>query len=101
MEHPYRLYIGGEWCESSSRRLTPVRNPATEEIVREVPYGGAADCTAAIDAASHAFRSWADRTPYERAAVLKRAADSIRANADALARTTVLESGKPFMQARG
>src|SRR5205814_1522164 len=40
------------------------------------------------------------RTPYDRGAILKRAADLIRAQADCLARTTVLESGKPVAQAR-
>jgi acyl-CoA reductase-like NAD-dependent aldehyde dehydrogenase len=43
-----------------SHNLT-VLDPATEEVVREVPYGAAADCRAAIDAAQRAFSSWAGR----------------------------------------
>ncbi|MBZ5559893.1 MAG: NAD-dependent succinate-semialdehyde dehydrogenase [Acidobacteriia bacterium] len=101
MEYSYKLLIGGEWCDASSGRTKAVVNPATEESVREIPYGAAADCQAAIDAAARAFGAWAGRTPYERGAILKRAADLIRAQADTLARTTVLESGKPFVQARG
>ncbi len=69
--------------------------------MRPLPFGGAADCRAAIDAAAAAFPAWAGRTPYERGAILKRAADLIRERADALAHTTVLESGKPQVQARG
>ena len=77
-------------------------NPATEEVIRDVPYGSGADCRAAIDAARAGVSpAGPDRTPYERGAILKRAADLIRAKADDLARTTVLESGKPFVQARG
>src|SRR5262245_60328431 len=101
MEQPHQLYIDGEWSESLSRRTSDVRNPATEEAVRTVAYGSAPDCQAAIDAAARAFRAWADRTPYDRGAILKRAADLIRSNADRLAHTTVLESGKPLLQARG
>jgi succinate-semialdehyde dehydrogenase len=97
----YRQLIGGEWREASNGRTWDVLNPATEEPVRTVPFGTADDCRAAIDAAHRAFRGWADRTPYERATVLKRAADLMRARADGLGRTTVLESGKPFVQGRG
>src|SRR5437588_561185 len=97
----YKQLIGGEWCDASSGRTKSVLNPATEEPVREVPYGAAADCKSAIEAAAGAFPSWARKTPYERGAILKRAADLMRARADDIARTTVLESGKPLVQARG
>ena len=97
----YKQLIGGEWCGASNGRTKGVLNPATEEVVREVPYGGAADCQSAIEAAAAAFPSWAQKTPYERGAILKRAADLMRVRADSIARTTVLESGKPMVQARG
>src|SRR5437762_10434345 len=97
----YKQLIGGEWCDASNGRTKSVLNPATEEVVRDVPYGAAADCRSAIEAAAGAFPSWARKTPYERGAILKRAADLMRVRADDIARTTVLESGKPFVQARG
>ena len=101
MEREYKQLIGGEWCGAASHRTKSVVNPATEEPIAELPYGAADDCRAAIDAAQAAFGAWAARTPYERGAILKRAADAMRAHADDLARTTVLESGKPLAQARG
>src|SRR5579885_1109646 len=101
MARDYRLFIGGEWCAASNGRTKPVVNPATEESLLDLAYGGETACRAAIDAAQAAFGPWASRTPYERGAMLKRAADAIRAGADDLARTTVLESGKPLAQARG
>lgn len=100
MEYIYKQLIDGEWCDASSGGVWEVRNPATEDIVRTVPYGGADDCRSAIDAAQRAFRSWADRTPYDRGAILARAADLMRERAAELARTTVVESGKPLEQAR-
>jgi succinate-semialdehyde dehydrogenase / glutarate-semialdehyde dehydrogenase len=93
--------IGGRWCDAASGRTRSVVNPATEEPVFDVTYGDAVDCRAAVDAARAAFADWSRRTPYDRGAILKRAADLIRARADDLARTTVLESGKPIAQARG
>src|SRR6185436_1557415 len=101
MEFSYKQLIGGEWRDASSGGTATVINPATEDVVREVPYGAAADCHDAIEAARRAFSGWAGRTPYDRGAILKRTADLIRAEADRLARTTVLESGKPLAQARG
>ncbi len=95
----YRQLIGGEWCDASNGGTRAVIDPATEEVVREVPYGGAADCRAAIEAAQRAFSPWAEATPYEHGAILKRTADLIRARVDQLARTTVMESGKPLAQA--
>jgi succinate-semialdehyde dehydrogenase len=97
----YKQFIGGEWQDASNGGTWAVLNPATEEIVRTVPFGTGADCHEAIDRAAAAFHGWAARTPYERGAILKAAADLMRARADDLARTTVLESGKPFVQAKG
>ena len=101
MTYTYKQYIGGEWREAANGATWDVVNPATEEVVRTVPFGPGADCQAAIDAAAVAFHAWAGRTAYDRGALLKSAADMMRARADDLARTTVLESGKPFVQAKG
>lgn len=97
----YRQHIGGEWVDASNGGVWDVLDPATEEVVRAVPYGTGADCTRAIDAASGAAGAWGAATAYERAAILDRAAALMRASLDELARTTVLESGKPLVQARG
>jgi succinate-semialdehyde dehydrogenase len=99
MEWIHKQLIDGQWCDASNGNTIPVVDPATEDVVREVPFGAAEDCRAAIDAARRAFSTWSRRTAYDRGAVLKRAADKIRADAPQLARTTVVESGKPLAQA--
>jgi acyl-CoA reductase-like NAD-dependent aldehyde dehydrogenase len=99
--YTYKQYIGGEWRDAAGGGTRDVVNPATEEVVRAVPFGGGDDCRAAIDAAAAALPAWAGRTAYERGAVLRTAADLMRARAADLARTTVLECGKPVVQARG
>jgi len=101
MTFTYQQYIDGAWAAAANGGTWEVINPATEDSVRAVPFGGRQDCRAAIDAAARAFPVWARRTPYERGAILQKAAARMRELADDLARTTVLESGKPFAQARG
>src|SRR5262245_30966226 len=101
MSGRYQQHIDGVWTDAAGGGTWNVVNPATEQVIRSVPFGGRADGEAAIDAAARALPAWARRTPYERGAWLARAATLMRERVDALAHTTVLESGKPFAQARG
>ena len=101
MTYAYQQLIDGAWLDATTGATWDVTNPATEEVIRTVPFGGRVDCHAAIEAAARAFPAWARRTPYERAVILVQAARLMRERAEALGRTTVLESGKPFVQARG
>ena len=101
MNYHYQQLIGGVWHDASNGSTWDVLNPATEEVVRSVPFGNGADCALAIEAAAKAFPAWSGKTAYERAAPLKKAAELIRERAADLARTTVMESGKPIAQAKG
>jgi succinate-semialdehyde dehydrogenase len=101
MIYHYQQLIGGVWQHASNGGVWDVLNPATEEVVRSVPFGNAGDCARAIESAAGALPSWSRKTAYERAALLKKAADLMRERAAELAHTTVLESGKPIVQARG
>src|SRR5687768_8663487 len=100
--YTYQQYIGGEWVEASNGATWDVLNPATEEVIRSVPFGNADDANEAIGAAAQAFPHWGyEMTAYERGDLMKRAADIMRGRLDDLARTTTLESGKPISQSRG
>jgi succinate-semialdehyde dehydrogenase len=101
MNYNYQQLIGGTWQNASNGATWDVLNPATEEVVRTVPFGDGNDCSLAIEAAAKAFPAWSGKTAYERSAVLKKAAEMIRARAADLARTTVTEAGKPMVQAAG
>jgi len=97
----YKQYIDGDWLDAGNGGTWKVINPATEDVVREVPFGDGSDCKAAIDAAARAFPDWSSRTAYERAGILRKAADLMRERAGELAKTTVQECGKPMAQAKG
>jgi len=101
MSYRYQQFIGGSWRDAANGATWDVLNPATEEVVRTVPFGDAADCRLALDSAAAALRGWSQKTSYERGGLLKKAADLMRERAEDLARTTVLESGKPLLQAKG
>ncbi|MGL5113327.1 MAG: aldehyde dehydrogenase family protein, partial [Flavobacterium sp.] len=96
-----KQYINGAWCDAINGSTWDLQSPATEEILDKVPFGNAADCKVAIDAADSAFKNWKNTTPYFRAEFLKNVADYIRKNAEALATETALETGKPMLEARG
>jgi succinate-semialdehyde dehydrogenase len=98
--YTYKQYIDGEWVDASNGASWDVINPATEEVIRTVPYGNGDDAKRAIRAAARAFPGWRASTAYERAAILKRAADIMRARLDDLARTSVQECGKPSAQGK-
>jgi len=95
-----RLFIDGKWCAADSGRTLGVINPATEEVIAEVAYGGRAETKRAIEAAGRAMPGWMKLTPYDRAKVLKRTADLMRERADLIARTLTTEQGKPVPEAK-
>ena len=76
MSYIYKQYIDGDWLDAGNGGTWKVINPATEDVVREVPFGDGSDCKAAIDAAVRAFPDWSSRTAYERASILRKAAGS-------------------------
>lgn len=97
----YRQYIDGEWVDADGGGTWDLVDPSTEQVITTVPFGTRADADAAIDAAAAAFPAWSSATAYERAAVLRRAADLVRERLEDLGRVTSRESGKPLAQGQG
>ena len=99
----YRMLIGGQWVEAQSGERYTMDSPAHGITVGSYPRAAEADTDAAVAAARRAFddTAWAWANGAERARILSRVADAIRADTDALALIETLESGKPISQARG
>lgn len=102
MSYPERLqlFIDGEWLSGNGRTTQPVVNPATEEVIGELPHASMADLDRALAAAERGFAVWRATAPHERAKVLKRAADLLRDRQADIARNATLESGKPIAETR-
>lgn len=90
----YQLYINGQWEDSVSNTLDTVYSPTTEEVVGQVQNGNEADALRALQAAEAAQQSWRSTPPRQRADLLFKFAQEIKANADYLAELLVKEQGK-------
>ena len=96
----YQMFINGEFVTNRSGKTTAVMNPATEEIISEIPEGTVADVDAAVEAAEQAQESWAKLPAIERAGYLRKIARGVRENAEELAKTIAEEQGKIMPLAR-
>jgi acyl-CoA reductase-like NAD-dependent aldehyde dehydrogenase len=81
--------------------LVTVVEPATEEVMAELPKAGVEEADAAIERAREAFPAWRRVAPGERAALLRSVAAGVRDRADELARLESRNVGKPISDARG
>jgi acyl-CoA reductase-like NAD-dependent aldehyde dehydrogenase len=91
-----RMWIDGEWADSSSSETIEVTDPATEEVLDVVPAGTPQDVNRAVAAAQDAFPGWRATTAVERAHMLHEAAAKMRQHFDELVRLLTLEEGKPI-----
>ncbi len=98
--YTFKQLIGGAWLEAENGNTWELVDPATEEVVQQVPFGGEADARAAVDAAAAAFPAWSRTNPYKRAEVLRGAAAWIMERLDDLSRITTEESGKPLGESK-
>jgi betaine-aldehyde dehydrogenase len=97
----YQMYVNGEWVDSKSNKTFPVYDPATEEVIAQVPDANADDVNRAVAAAKAAFEDgpWGSTTAQERGRVLFRLAEKIRQNTAALAELESRNTGKPIVEA--
>jgi betaine-aldehyde dehydrogenase len=97
----YQMFINGEWVASQSNKTFPVYEPATEEVLAQVPDSNAEDVNRAVAAAKAAFEdgSWASTTAQERGRILFKLADKIRQNVPMLAELEARNTGKPIVEA--
>jgi betaine-aldehyde dehydrogenase/aminobutyraldehyde dehydrogenase len=95
-----KQFIGGEFVESSSGETMEVLNPATGEVIAEVPRSNADDVARAVDAAKKAWVEWQDKTPKDRMELLLALADIVDEHAEELARLESLNVGKPWWVAK-
>ena len=98
---PLSFYINGEFIGINDRKTQDVINPATEEVLGQLPYATKEDLDYALASAAEAFKSWKHSSPMERSAVLRKAADLARERADSIAHNLTLDQGKPLAQALG
>ncbi len=95
------LLINGELVASESTRLLPVTNPATQEVIAQVPCATEAEVERAVDAAKAAFETWKEMPVGERARLMLRYQALLKERHDELATIISQETGKTFDDAKG
>jgi malonate-semialdehyde dehydrogenase (acetylating)/methylmalonate-semialdehyde dehydrogenase len=94
-------YINGHWVPSTAGETVPVINPATAEVLAEVPLSGAADVARAVEAAAAAFPEWRRTPAEERIQYLFALKNLFEAHRDELARLITMENGKTLAESHG
>ncbi|OGO18124.1 MAG: methylmalonate-semialdehyde dehydrogenase (acylating) [Chloroflexi bacterium RBG_16_48_8] len=94
-------YIDGEWIESQSDELLNVRNPATNEVIAQVPMSTTDEVDEAVQAACVAYQDWRETTPFARARYMFRLKNFMEERFEELSQIIVQEHGKIIDEARG
>jgi betaine-aldehyde dehydrogenase len=88
-------FIDGEFVDAADGVTEEVTNPATGEVIAEMPLSTEKDVDRAVAAAKRAFPGWAATTPGERAAAILKLADLLEEHAEELADLESADAGKP------
>ncbi|MCD9028718.1 NAD-dependent succinate-semialdehyde dehydrogenase [Luteimonas sp. BDR2-5] len=95
-----RMHIDGEWEPAGDRRTWPVLDPATGEVIGQLPLATPDDLDRALASSRRGFALWRDTPAQDRARVLRRAAEWLLDNLEDVARVATTEEGKPLAESR-
>ncbi|XP_023176207.1 uncharacterized protein LOC111603016 [Drosophila hydei] len=98
-----KALVNGNWIDSCSRQTFEVKNPATGQVIGNVPDMTVEDAQQAIDAAKQAYESkeWRALTAKDRSNMLKKWHSLIEKHAQEIAEIMTAESGKPINESKG
>src|SRR4030088_2874728 len=94
------MIIEGDRTKAASGKTYEVRNPATGEVVDEVPAGGPADVDKAAHAAAEAVGTWSQLPNKKRAEILRKAAHHMLQKVEEIATILTEEKGKTLLESR-
>lgn len=90
-----KLFINGNFVNGEASG-DEILNPATGELIVNIPSASPSQINDAVSAATKAFRTWGRTTPSERSGLLLKLADRIEAEAEVFARLESQNCGKPY-----
>ncbi|HUO27027.1 MAG TPA: CoA-acylating methylmalonate-semialdehyde dehydrogenase [Candidatus Aquilonibacter sp.] len=93
-------YINGQWTPSRASEWREVINPATGEVLAQVPLADAAEVNQAVEAAAAAFSEWRRTPPEDRIQPLFKLKMLLEEHIDDIARIITQENGKTFTEAK-
>jgi malonate-semialdehyde dehydrogenase (acetylating)/methylmalonate-semialdehyde dehydrogenase len=92
--------IAGHWCQTHAPAL-PVYNPATGEVLDDVPLSGPAEVAQAVTAAADAYTKWSQTPVMERTRLMFRYKALLEEHVEELAAIVTRHHGKTLEEARG
>ena len=101
MYSKFGQFIDGKWTASQDNSTYEVINPATEEVLGHASMATPADVERALKSSEQGLQVWKKITPWQRAYILRKIADTIREKKDVLAKWMTLENGKPLAEGLG
>lgn len=101
MARKLQNYVGGEWIDSNASEYLPVHNPATCDVLAEVPESTYEDVDKAVKAAQEAFYEWRRTPMLTRAQYMHRFKTMLEDRFEEISRIVVEENGKTIDEARG
>ncbi|CUB03182.1 NAD-dependent succinate-semialdehyde dehydrogenase [Marinomonas fungiae] len=93
--------VNGQWVTATDNKTIPVTNPATGEVIANIPHLSETEIPAVIEASQEAQKKWAALTAKERSRILRKWFDLITESANDLAMIMTSEQGKPLAEAKG
>ena len=96
-----QLFINGEFVHSKSEKFIPVTNPATQEVIAQVPCATMDEMELAISSAKAAFQTWKETPVSERARLMMRFAALLKEHQADIADIICRELGKTVEDAKG
>ena len=97
----FKMYINGEWVESSSGKKIETLNPENNEVWATVPEADEKDVDKAVQSAQNAFENnWSKLHPRERAKYLRLIGEQLRANAEHLGKIETIDTGKLYRETK-
>ena len=96
-----KFFINGEWIESKSNNCFENTNPATGDVIAEVPVATEAEVEAAINSAWNAFKKWSNIPFRDRADYINRLRAKFDEHHEELSRILSQDHGRGIDDARG
>ncbi|MTH54327.1 aldehyde dehydrogenase [Bacillus mangrovi] len=94
-----KLYINGEYTESTSNEWIDILNPSSGEVISRMPDGTKEDAEKAIDAAYEAQKEWEQVPSFKRGQIVRKIGDEMEKRREKLISLLSEEQGKPYEQA--
>jgi succinate-semialdehyde dehydrogenase/glutarate-semialdehyde dehydrogenase len=95
-----KLFIDGKWLNGEGRKGEDVINPATGKVLGHLPHASKADLDQALAAAAKGFALWKATSAYDRAKIMRKAADLVRERHEHISKVMTQEQGKVYAESR-